>query len=292
MSQPVIYPHQRQVFAELYATASTFFSGEWQELSVRPRFSRFVVGPTGTGKTHLIRALADALSLPIFAVSATNWLPLGINQRGGRSTWTDLIALLGRHPQVVVFLDEADKLCLPPGSGTGWQDYLRVEIFHLLDGALPDNATGTEEDWGGCFDDDDRELVQERLRTGTYVVAAGAFQEFFDSSVHRPRIGFGQTLDGSGPSTLSKEAMAKILPRELVNRFASPVLLLPDLVEDDYWAMLDALVPSLPPRLLKAVLKLANREISEAVSSAAGCRWVEELVLRALIQERSPIAEK
>lgn len=282
-----VFPHQRDVFMELFATASAYFSGTWHDLPVRPRFARFVVGPTGSGKTHVVRTLAEALDVPLLSVSATNWLPLGVSQRGGRSTWLDLIDILGRHPRVIVFLDECDKLGLPAGCGNGWQDYLRVEIFHLLDGALPDNATGAEEDWDGQFDPDDRELVQTRLRHGTYIVAAGAFQDYFEFTAHRPQIGFGQSPGLAKAAGLSKDGMAKFLPRELVNRFASPFLILPELVEADYRAMLEAVLPSLPPRLKKTVLRMARDTISEAVATSTGCRWLEELVLAALLQAHS-----
>jgi ATP-dependent Lon protease len=77
---------------------------------VRPRFARFVSGPSGCGKTHLAKALAEHLDVPLYAVDASSWMPLGANGRGARTTWTELALWLRDNARGIILIDELDKI--------------------------------------------------------------------------------------------------------------------------------------------------------------------------------------
>jgi ATP-dependent Clp protease ATP-binding subunit ClpA len=76
-----IFSHQRDAFGALRDTAHAFFSGIWANLPHRPRFTRLVVGPTGSGKSHVVRELARNLGLPLLHLCASSWIPLGAARR-------------------------------------------------------------------------------------------------------------------------------------------------------------------------------------------------------------------
>ena len=69
-----VFPHQQAVYSELVRTARTFFSPHWRALTIRPRFSRLVIGESGCGKSFIVRALAEELSLPLWNACATTLL--------------------------------------------------------------------------------------------------------------------------------------------------------------------------------------------------------------------------
>jgi len=77
------------------------------------------------------------------------------------------------------------------------------------------------------------------------------------------------------------------LPRELVNRFRSDLVVLPQLVETDYSRMLEQAAEGVPAYLRKTFLRLGYQRIPGAVMCRQGCRFVEELLLDTLIEERS-----
>ncbi len=88
MTTTGLHRHQLAVYSALLKTAQVFFETDWHDLSIRPRLARFIAGPTGTGKSFLVRRLAEQLELPLLDLAASNWIPLGCSQRGARPTWT------------------------------------------------------------------------------------------------------------------------------------------------------------------------------------------------------------
>ncbi|MEY4299596.1 MAG: hypothetical protein RIR25_832 [Verrucomicrobiota bacterium] len=140
----MLFAHQEAAFRSLAETARLCFSWQqWRSLPVRPRFARFVSGPSGCGKTHLAKALAEHLDVPLYAVDASSWMPLGANGRGARTTWTELALWLRDNARGIILIDELDKI----GQAEGWLNYVRGEIFSVLDRRLPAGITlGTEEE--------------------------------------------------------------------------------------------------------------------------------------------------
>ena len=54
-TDPFIYPHQRAAFDRLCAVARAYIHSNFERLPIQPRGNLFLVGPSGTGKTHLAR---------------------------------------------------------------------------------------------------------------------------------------------------------------------------------------------------------------------------------------------
>ncbi len=276
-ASPIIYAHQRDAYSAVLATARLFFAGSWRTLRVKPRFSRFLSGPTGIGKTHLVRCLAGELGVPLLQLSILTWVPLGCTQRGARPTWIDVYDFARSNERGIIFLDETDKL----RSNTPWQDYLRVEAFLLLDRTLPQTLRPDGDDYDDFCTGKEMSLVQERLRHSVFLVGAGAFQSVWRRK-QTVQIGFNPSTEEPA-SGIDQSAMGKVVPPELANRFAGPILCLPPLGRAEYIALAEAVLPDLPPRLRTKFTLMARSKVDEAVASGLGCRWVEELLLHAMI---------
>ncbi len=284
MTSP-IFSHQQAVYHSLWETARVFFEMDWEELPIRPRFSRFITGATGTGKTHIVSALARELDLLLYQIVATNWIPLGSSQRGAKPTWLDLVEFCRTNLRGIILIDEVDKLM----GWAPWMQFIRTEAFSLMDGRVPDNVALSAADVG----DDDHDMLKLHLETARnrlsdsfLIVGAGAFQHLWQEK-EATRIGFSATGQ-EDVWQLQKTDLAKVIPAEVVNRFASPLLVMRPLKEADYRAILNKMLPQLDAPFKHRVEKIAQASIGQAVENQTGCRWIEEVILQALIATSAP----
>ena len=278
---PGLYPHQEQAFSALYKTGCVFFRKNWQQLPVRPRFARFLAGPTGTGKSYIVRALARSFEVPLLEIGASNWMPLGSQSRGANPTWVDIATLIRRKGRGIIFLDELDKI----DGRSSWMQHIRVEIFSLLDLRLPDTLSLVPPEEAEALQEPIiRERLRRRLGGGFWIIGAGAFQDFQENSRQQP-LGFNVS-ENVAPS-LSQNDMAKVIPREIVNRFSAPVLNLPLLRETDYRLMLEQVQARSPVALQPLIATIGRETLPSAVVSQSGCRWLEEVMLETLIRSLS-----
>lgn len=268
-----VFPHQKAVFTELLRTAKTFCSGTWKGLPVRPRFNRLVVGESGSGKSFLGRALGTELKIPVWDCICTNWIPLGCSEWGARPTWLDVVDFIATNDDCIILLDEVDKLGT---ETTPWMTCVRTEIFGLLDGQIPVNLLLKTESWEED-EKTDLSIVRTRLNDSVFVIGAGTFQTLWD---HTPSttIGFG------GKSITTTEQMhlrrlTEILPMELLNRFAPPVLALSPLLESDYKKLLTCTLHQMNGAQRHIAKAVGKRTMSAAIRDRLGCRYVELIML-------------
>ncbi len=277
----VILDYQRPSYEKLLAIAKACFAIDRSKLTIRPRTNTLIIGPSGSGKSFLARAVASALDLPLLHISISEWIPLGASERGASITWPMIALFLMRKKKAdgqIIFLDEIDKIA----ADSSWNVHLRNEIFRLLDLQLPVSISID----GDILDEDERALVLDRLQNHTLILAAGAFQHLWEHQV-KPSVGFGAKAALRNEPDLAQ--LAYSLPRELVNRFRSSLVVLPQLQKADYQRMLNQAKDSVPEHLRKTFLRLGQQRIEEAVRCRHGCRFVEELLLDAIIEERKAI---
>lgn len=292
LKAPLIFPHQRNAFAQLSAIARAILYSDLSSVPVKARRSFFLLGPSGCGKTHLAGALAESLALPYLSISISEWILISSTRRSAASTWPTIFQFLLRAASeegCVIFLDELDKF-RPldgygnQGSGSGeYTTFLLTEVFSLLDLRIPH-----------AMNDDDDDPVSEEaifaatrvLRSKTLILGAGAFQGLWDAP--RTQIGFG-TSENARFQIPDLNKLASIIPRELINRFSSRLIFLPPLAEKDYHDMLGTILPRLPARWRSSYESLALLGIPAAAMQKQGPRFFEELMLEVVINERMEI---
>lgn len=255
---------------------SACFAMARQELGILPRTNTLIVGPTGSGKTFLAQKVAAELGVPFYGLSISDWIPLGASQRGAATTWPSICNFLIRnHDQtgVVIFVDELCKI-----GTSAWDTYLSVELYRLLDLNVSTDLLGEFEE---KFSDEERAKALDVLRNRAYLIGGGAFQDIWESA--GPSIGFSGI---SQPPELSLGRLAKILPRELVNRFRSSIITLPALSVADYSSMLETAIGTVPAYLRNRFGHLGRERIAEASRQQQGVRFLEELMLDTIIAER------
>ncbi len=273
MSGPV-FPHQRSAYRHLLDTGNAYFSIKWHRLPIQPRFHRLIIGPTGVGKSHLVKAVAKGLEAGYFKVNLMSYLPCGCSQAQGRQTAKELLDVLLENERTVVFIDELDKI----DQATSWTAYIKAEIYGLLDGLWPiglDFAPDSPEEDGPHYR---RARAKHRLRYKCYVVAAGTWQSVWNESANHI-IGYN-----SSPATEpSFTKLVSSIPAELINRFTYPPILISPLTLADYGELIHASAASLPEDMADQFFAIGMSGIKSALEYGKGCRYVEEVLTQVLL---------
>ena len=76
-----------------------------------------LVGPPGTGKTMLARAVAGEAGVPFFSVSGSDFMEMFVGV--GASRVRDLFATARKQAPAIVFVDEIDSIGRKRGAGLG-----------------------------------------------------------------------------------------------------------------------------------------------------------------------------
>jgi hypothetical protein len=272
-----ILEHQRPAFDRLRAVGRAAFSIHRSVLPIHLRTNTLMVGPSGTGKTFLAKAVADALRVPFLPLSVSDWILMGCTQRGAVTTWPRIVNFLRENEctdGAVIFIDEIDKLA----SDCPWTTFLRTEIFQLLDGSVPSGLCDSD---GDALTPGDLRVARNRLSRQTFIIAAGAFQTLWEAEGRAP-IGFSGFEPPNTPVNLNR--LTTLLPRELVNRFRAEVITLPRLSKNDYISMALRAAELMPAYLQDVYLRLSGERVDAAAANQQGCRFLEEALLDSLIE--------
>ena len=285
-AQPLIYPYQRAAYERLCAITRAYIHTNFEQLPIKPRGNVFLVGSSGTGKTHLAQQIATGagMNLAYLPISVSEWVVMGASQRGASSTWPAIWQFLTRSSKkegCLIFLDELDKIGrLNQGD---WTRYQTTEVFSLLDRRIPRNLNDLD---GDRVSEGSIAAAESVLKSKTLILAGGAFQEIWDTC---DPIGFG-TVPGASVQTPDLKRLSEYIPPELTRRFGSQLVTLPRLQETDYHDMLDRILSSLPSHWRSRYEKLARAGIPEAIRLSQGPRYFEEILLEVAVQERLEIS--
>lgn len=284
INTPVILPYQKPIFERLCTIArACLFVDRKSITAIKLRANFLILGPTGTGKTFLAKAVAMELQVPFLTVSISDWIILGGNSRGSSVTWPTIVGFIKKHKNktgAIIFIDELDK-CY---HDSNWNACLRSEIFSLCDARTP---LGLND-----MDDDDSEIenieeVESFLAHKTMIIGGAAFQGIWENQ-SAPALGFNPEPIPPTPPQLHD--LAKHLPRELINRFSSEIFILPTLGTNDYRSMIETMAESISDVLRKRFIALGLSRIDQAVLHQKGARYAEEILLTAIIEEGSNLA--
>jgi SpoVK/Ycf46/Vps4 family AAA+-type ATPase len=120
---------QEEAYHQLVEVADAFFEMDWGATGLRPRLDSLIVGPSGTGKSHIVRMVSQKLGIPRLRLSFSEWIPMGARERP--STMHRLHGFISENSRGLIHIDEIDKFRV---SNTGeWSTSIFTELFLLLD---------------------------------------------------------------------------------------------------------------------------------------------------------------
>lgn len=151
---------------------------ERKHLIEPPRFTTFIVGPTGTGKTLLVSTLAEILDLPFMKIDAMHLVVPGFSGMSMLEHLEELYYRVNRKSDLfnrsIIFIDEFDKLCeaSPTTHHVNHNQQIQNSILSILDGSVMTGKRNNDIDTrnmlfilGGAFEN----IYKKRSHASTQV---------------------------------------------------------------------------------------------------------------------------
>ncbi len=234
-----------------------------------------LMGPTGSGKTHIARKLAELLEVPFVVVDATEYTEAGYYGKDVEVMVAELLFKSGHSIEAaergIIFIDEIDKIARRSGSartGAGSRDIggegVQQALLKLLEGReifVPLNVT---QHWNK------HDFVQVDT-SDILFICAGTFTDLHQVQVDK-QVGFGSSGRRMGSSRLRvKELIEYGMLAEMLGRLPVQVQL-EELTAEELYKIL-----TVPPDALA-------REYREALSLDGVDLELHEGALRALVE--------
>ena len=104
--------------------------GKYTKLGARIPKGVLMVGPPGTGKTYLSKAVAGEAGVPFFSISGSDFVEMFVGV--GASRVRDLFAEAKKNAPCIVFIDEIDAVGRRRGAGLGGGNDEREQTLNQL----------------------------------------------------------------------------------------------------------------------------------------------------------------
>ncbi len=234
---------------------------------ISTRATPLIVGPSGSGKTFLVSSLAVEKSLPMFAINAHNWIPLGARNEGAH-TLIQILRFIGRHPRGIIFIDEVNKLTVGHAAESSWCADVLSELLAFLDMDVRLETAGFSVD------------QIYHLFENFFVIGAGAFQGEWRGSQTR-EIGFAERSAFQDAENYRRAVESQTqVADELLFRFNEQIITIAPPTAAEFGERIQTIrgalcIPALGESELRAV-------VAEAVQSGRMVRWLEGYTVRCM----------
>lgn len=267
---------QSDALETLVLLGRLFFGGAPKDQCDRPlqlRLFPLLAGPTGVGKSFLVRQAAKALYADYFRLTRGDWVVVGA--RAGRPTTWQIIDRALRRDMVVLHIDELDKFQID-FRAQEWSATMAADLWSVLDLQLP-----FEEYWTHLTPEQRSKTspvkIAKRVRKSLWIVGSGTWQEVF-AGARKKRMGFDP--GSTDPVDLEALGRAELISPELLYRFNCDVLFLsfPDEVETE--RMLEE--TGIGPLARKLGMRVSPKDIDWA---HGGVRVLESVLTRLTVED-------
>lgn len=257
------------------------------EAELIPRLFPLVAGPTGSGKSFLIRQVARELDADYFRLTYGDFIPLGARDPAA-ATMVRLGRKLAHSNRLLVHLDEIDKWLI---SDREWGRSITTDLWNLLDCVLPWEQIiaadpsllgGSPEEQTKTGKDDIPDPPVNLFRTDhMFIVGSGTWQSIFEHRITRT-VGFqggSATPQPSDRDLVAAIRRSKVIPTELSARFSTDILVLGYPSREETEELLD--LYGLRQLAADMGIRISASDVDFA---AAGMRAFESLKTRLLLE--------
>ena len=222
------------------------------------RLNCLLIGPSGTGKTHLMKTFAEEKNLPLLCIDATELTPsgndTGINKKQLKKLILDTANELTKRPQyhspegvlsqMFIFVDEFDKIATSFESSGNWNKHVQANFLTIIE----DKYEFSNISW----------------------VFAGAFSSIRENKVSKKSIGFfSDSSEDTKEITEEDIIKAGIIP-EMLGRIPL-IVQLDEFKLENYIDIVDKLVQTKYNRLVDVDI---NNIAKIALNSGQGVRSI------------------
>jgi energy-coupling factor transporter ATP-binding protein EcfA2 len=276
---------QLAVLRRMRDLAVLHFEGVPRNCAIEPRLWPLVVGPTGSGKSFLVRQLARYMGAHYLHVTYGGWIV-----QGARSTCTQFSILDAtvRHSRLVVHLDELDKL--PTRGEQEWARAVMNEVWGLLDLELPVARFVADADAQAQHSANVLgELAVSKGRGRIFIVGSGTWQDLFDQAgPAKGQVGFAPA---SATAPDFQTALERVIATggpmsELLARFDGAVQLIRPPTLPEALAMLERV----GARSFAREVGYNEVRVLEALLSRQGFRALQSVVTELMLRGWRPAA--
>lgn len=220
ISDPSLSASQNAVFKNLVELGLMFFSQEnTPTTTLRPRLFPLIAGPTGAGKSFLVKKVAALLKAEYFPITYGDWMVQGARENAGGTTVFRILNKVRSNPLVIVHIDELDKIGNTGDSS--WSRSLCNELWGVLDHAFPFEAWEKGEE----VPSEEVAHVRQSIAHRLWIVGSGTWQDVF--ACPKPKtLGFAPAIDTHEVPFEERIHEAKMIPAELTARFHTDIQIL------------------------------------------------------------------
>ena len=199
---------QQGVLKRMTMMATLYFFNE-PAAGLRPRFTPLLIGPTGSGKTAVVKRITKAVDAHLMRVTLSEWVPNGAREETSPTLRTLVTALL-EHERMVLFIDELDKISNSDGT---WNRSCLSEIFDVLERNIPKHLIKSKAD---------QERLTAKIRDRLLIVGAGTWSHLQSTHGNTRPMGFSASR-AAQPAPFTTDIVDRALkegfPAELFGRF-------------------------------------------------------------------------
>lgn len=184
----------------------------------------FLYGPTGVGKTEIVRSISKTFDIPVFIEDMTRYTETGYK---GLDIDEILVNLyqnangdLEKAENSIVFLDEIDKKA---SNDSRALDFNKGDVLKSLLKIVEGGVFNIEVNRNQTVMFDTSKLI---------VIIAGAYSDLFDAEQNTKTIGFNKTPSKINEDITTEKFVKYGIPREFIGRF-SPIVRLNSLTIED-----------------------------------------------------------
>jgi energy-coupling factor transporter ATP-binding protein EcfA2 len=251
----------------LWKFAEAFFNLDWQSLPIKPRLRPLLVGPTGSGKTWLVKHVASLIHkpgpLPVLRVTLGDWILVASRASKGH-TLAEIQRFVTSHDYGIIHIDELDKFT----GHSDWTQYVIQEMFSVCDGVPVQAHSST---W--------TELQQQRLKNQFLIIGSGTWQSLWDKP---KQLGFLKWEDQK--QFVDRVRTQRVIAPEIFRRFNEDLICLSYPTREEVLQIIDQLRTMVAGELLWGL----EQYVDEIVDSQKGIRWFEEYFARRMMNSLPP----